>query len=301
MKDKVKVAAIQPMLRGHLKRHRKKNLENAVRMLREAASKGVDIACLPELFLGGSVVEPIPGPSTDVLCDVAKEQSIYIVAHLWERVKSDRVNPRALPPFRKGDIYSSSPFIAPNGKIIDVFRKVHLFPWEPKIFNCLPGEKLPVYETDFGVFGILICHDPMVTEAARILTLKGAEVIFIPSMMPMPFLLPWKNIMMVRALENQVYIVSAGVANVPACGTIIVAPRFKNNILAEADPKEQTIIYAELDLAWLREHRKGSPLYSISRKDFRSHKREEIETHCFLKDRRPELYELICTKRVVKW
>jgi len=294
-KDIIKVAAIQPLLHGHLRKDKAKNLENAVNMLREAANKDIDIACLPELFLGGSIIESIPGPSTDVLCDVAKECGIYIVAHLWERVKSDRISRRALPLFRRGHIYSSSPFIGPDGKIIDVFRKVHLFPWEPKIFNCLPGDRLPVYKTDIGVLGILICHDPMIAESVRILTLKGAEVIFIPSMMPMPFLLPWKNIMRVRALENQVYIVSAGIANTPACGTIIVAPKFKNDILAEADPKDQIIIYAELDLAWLREQRKDSPLYSISIRDFRSHEfREKIETHCFLKDRRPELYELIC-------
>lgn len=296
MKDKVKVAAIQPRLFGHLREHKEKNLKNAIKMLREAASKDVSIACLPELFLGGMIIEPIPGPSTDVLCDLAKECEIYIIAHLWEKVKSDKVNPRALKPFRRGNVYSSSPFISPNGKIIDVFRKVHLFPWEPKLFNCLPGEKLPVYEVDFGIVGILICHDPMIPESVRILALKQAEVIFIPSMMPMPFLIPWKNLMRLRALENQVFIVSAGVADQPACGTIIVAPKFENDILVEADSKEQ-IIYAELDLSWLRNHRKDSPLYSITRKAFQSHTYEkEIQTHCFLKDRRPELYELLSHK-----
>jgi len=101
----------------------------------------------------------------------------------------------------------------------------------------------------------------------------------------------WR-IMRVKAIENQVFTVSAGVANQPACGTIIVAPKFKDEILAEADSKEQ-IIYAELDLAWLRERRKGSPLYSLSIEEFRSQTiTEKIETHCFLKDRRTELYKL---------
>lgn len=290
MKDKVKVAAVQPKLRGHLRKHKKANLKNAVRMTMEAARKNVDIACLPELFMGGSVIESIPGPSTDVLCDVAKECGIYIIAHLWERVKSDSFNPESLPPFRRGDIYSTSPLINPQGKIIGLFRKAHLFPWEPKIFNCLPGNELPVFRTDFGAVGILICHDLMVAEAVRTLVLKGAEVIFVPSMMPMPFLIPWKHFMRVKAIENQVFTISSGVAGEPACGTIIVAPRFKGDVLAEADNKEQTI-YAELDLAWLRKHRKDSPLYSISIEDFRSHKLiDETTTHCFLKDRRPDLY-----------
>jgi predicted amidohydrolase len=291
MKDKVKVAALQPKLFGHLEEHKEENLKNAIRMIREAASRDVEVVCLPELFLGGMVVEPIPGPSTSILCDLARELGIYIVAHLWERAESERINPEALKPFRKGNIYSSSPFISPSGKIIDVFRKVHLFPWEPKLFNCLPGERLPVYDVDFGIVGILICHDLMVPESARVLALKKAEIIFVPSMMPMPFLIPWRDIMRVRALENQVFMVSAGVVGQPACGTIIVAPKFKDEVLAEAGSEEQ-IICAELDLSWLREHRVDSPLYSISRKDFLSHTYEkEIETHCFLKDRRPELYQ----------
>lgn len=293
MNNTVKVAAIQPRLIGHMKRDRVPNLKNAVKLLREAASKNIDIACLPELFLGGSAIESIPGPATKILSAVSKECGIYTIAHFWERVPSDRTSRIAIPNFRKGDIYSSSFFIDPQGEIIGVFRKAHLFPWEPKIFNCRPGNTLPLFETRFGKIGILVCHDLMIPEATRTLTLQGADVIFIPSLMPVPFLLPWKNIMRVRALDNQVYMVSAGAADVQACGTIIVAPRFRNDILAEADPSEETIIYAELDLAWLKEQRRDSPLYSISRKAFRSHKFEnEIETHCFLKDRRPSLYKL---------
>lgn len=292
MKDKIKVASLQPRLFGHQGKNYEENLENAIKMIRAAAGNGVDVACLPELFMGGSMIESIPGQATGMLCDVSKECGIYTIGHSWERVDSDRINSSALPGFRKGNIFSSSFFIDPQGKIIGVFRKAHLFPWEPKLFNCRPGDELPVYETSFGVVGILVCHDLMIPEAARTLTLKGAEVIFVPSMMPVPFLLPWRNIMRVRALDNQVYMVSAGVAGVEACGTIMVAPKFRDDVLAEADPREQSIIYAELDLSWLRENRKDSPLYSIKRKDFRSHKYEkEVETHCFLRDRRPSLYE----------
>ena len=289
----VKVAAIQPRLAGHMKRDRGPNLTTAVRLLRQAARKNIDIACLPELFLGGSVIESIPGPTTKILGAVSKECGIYTIAHFWERVPSERTSRVAIPGFRKGDIFSSSFLIDPRGDIVGVFRKAHLFPWEPKIFNCLPGNELPIYETSFAKIGILVCHDLMIPEATRTLTLRGADVIFIPSLMPIPFLLPWKNIMRVRALDNQVYMVSAGAADVQACGTIIVAPRFRNDILAEADPSEETIIYADLDLAWLKEQRKDSPLYNISRKAFRSHTFENtIETHCFLKDRRPALYKL---------
>lgn len=292
MLDKFKVASIQPRLFGHSDDSYEKNLENAVKMIREAAGNGANVACLPELFLGGSVIESIPGRATDMISDVCKDCGIHVIGHSWERVPSNRVGRSALPKFREGDIFSTSFFIDPSGEIIGLFRKAHLFPWEPKIFNCLPGNELPVFNTVFGVIGILVCHDLMIPEAARTLTLKEAEVIFVPSMMPAPFQYRWKNIMRARALDNQVYMVSAGVADSKACGSLIVAPRFRDDILAEADPNDQKIIYAELDLSWLREKRKGSPLYSIKRRDFRSHKyEEEIDTHCFLKDRRPELYK----------
>ncbi len=292
MRDKIKVASLQPRLFGHSENYCEKNLENAVKMIREAASNGAEVALLPELFLGASVIESIPGRATSVLSDACKDCGVYVIAHSWERVPSDRVKKSALPSFREGDIFSTSFFIDPNGEIIGLFRKAHLFPWEPKIFGCLPGNELPVFNTVFGTVGVLVCHDLMIPEAVRTLTLKGAEVIFVPSMMPIPFLYQWKNVMRVRALDNQVYMVSAGVADSKACGSLIVAPRFKEDVLAEADPKEQSIIYADLDLSWLREKRKGSPLYYIEINDFRSHKYEEqIDTHCFLKDRRPELYK----------
>ena len=123
------------------------------------------------------------------------------------------------------------------------------------------------------------------------LTLKGAEVIFVQSRMPGPFLVPWRDTMRVRAIENQVFIVSVGGAGYSACGTLIVAPRLVNDIVVEAGKDEQ-IVFATLNLAWLREkrQRKNQPLYFVkSVKDIRK-ELERIESYTFPLDRNPKLY-----------
>ncbi len=155
-----------------------------------------DIVCLGEgiTIVGNpgtyaSVAEPIPGPTTTKLGDKARRYGMYIVAGLYER------EGRA--------IYNSAVLIDRQGRVAGKYRKVHL-PREEIEGGLTPGSHFPVFRTDFGTIGIMICWDSQFTDPAKALAAQGAEIIFLPI---------WGGdyaLMKARAAENHVFLVSAG-------------------------------------------------------------------------------------------
>lgn len=273
----VRVSAIQMRVLDEKKVE--KNLTTAVSLLREAGEKKVELACLPELFLGLFTAEPIPGPSTRKIGKVADEYDMYVVMNMFEMDNEKK--------------YNTSVIIGRNGEAIGTYRKTHLFPSEPGLEGDLPGTDWTVYETDFCRLGMIICNDANYPESARILTLKGAEIICCSTRMLPPFTFPWRELMVVRSLENQVFIVSAGCHD-GAPDTLIVSPQFQNPILAEA-PEGDHVIISDLDLDWLRKHRDDSPLYHVTSRESFFTKISEVESHCFIKERIPNIYKNLST------
>lgn len=164
-------------------------------LTRQAADLGADIVCLPEgITLVGtrenyvSVAEPIPGPTTEYLGKIAAEKSIYIVAGMLE---SD------------GDaVYNTAVLLDRQGRLAGKYRKVCL-PREEIEGGVTPGSSFPVFDTDFGRIGMMICWDVAFPEPARELARQGAEIILLPI---------WGgnlNLAKARAIENQVYLVSS--------------------------------------------------------------------------------------------
>ena len=171
------------------------NLEKFSPFLHEAGKKKADIVCLPEgTTVAGTgksyveVSEPVPGPSTEYLGKIAKQHQMYIVAGIYER---------------EGPIvYNTSVLIGRNGEFVGKYRKVSL-PREEIEGGITPGNSFPVFDTDFGRVGMMICWDVTFPEPASTLATKGAEVIFMPI---------WGgniNLARARAIENQVYLVSS--------------------------------------------------------------------------------------------
>ena len=267
---------------GESVRARETNLSTAVSLMEQAVGQDAEIICLPELFVGAATVEPIPGPTTTVLQDFAREYGVYVIGNLYEA--------------KDGKKYSSAPLIDPSGTIQAIYRKIQLFPWEPGFSKCSEGDVLGVVETKFGTLGLTICHDIMLPEIPRLLTLHGAEIIFVPGRMPGPFLTPWRDFVRVRAIENNCFVVSVGSAAQHTIGTLIVAPKLENDVLAEAGPEEQVLI-ADLDLEWLRASREDSPLYHVKTTGEIKSVLSTLETHSFLRDRREDLYQLELLKK----
>ena len=159
-----------------------KNLVRAEELLREAKKKGVQVACLPELFRSYyfcqsenhdyfNLAEPIPGPTSQRIQALAKELGMVIVASLFEK--------------RTAGMYHNTVVVFDaDGADLGMYRKMHI-PDDPRYyekFYFTPGDLgFKSFKTKFGRIGVLICWDQWFPEAARAVALQGAEVIFYPT------------------------------------------------------------------------------------------------------------------------
>jgi N-carbamoylputrescine amidase len=158
------------------------NLAHAIEMTREAAGKGAQVVCLPELFQTQyfcqredhalfDLAEPIPGETTKKIGAVAKECRIALVASLFER--------RAA-----GVYHNTAAIFDSDGSLKGMYRKMHI-PDDPlyyEKFYFTPGDLgYQAFDTQRGKFGTLICWDQWYPEGARLTALKGANIIFYPT------------------------------------------------------------------------------------------------------------------------
>ncbi len=171
------------------------NLTQFAEFINTAGEQKADIVCLPEGITVVStgktyleVSETIPGPTTRFLGQLAKKHKMYIVAGIYE--KEEPV------------VYNTAVLLGRNGELLGKYRKVTL-PREEIDGGITPGNSFPVFETDFGKIGIMICWDVYFPEPARMLALQGAEIILLPI---------WGGdltLAKARAIENQIYLVSS--------------------------------------------------------------------------------------------
>ena len=161
---------------------RDSNLEKSCGMIREAAASGAKLVVLQELHTGPyfcqienpdlfDLAEPIPGPSTANLGQLARELGIVIVASLFER--------RA-----PGLYHNTAVVLEKDGSIAGTYRKMHI-PDDPGFyekFYFTPGDLgfTPI-ETSVGKLGVLVCWDQWYPEAARLMALAGADLLIYPT------------------------------------------------------------------------------------------------------------------------
>jgi N-carbamoylputrescine amidase len=159
-----------------------KNLQRAIDRLHQAAAKGAQIVCLPELFQMQyfcqredaalfDLAEPIPGPTTARLSEVAKQLRIVLVASLFEK--------RA-----PGVYHNTAVTIDSDGSLRGIYRKMHI-PDDPlyyEKFYFTPGDLgFKAFDTQVGRIGTLVCWDQWYPEGARLTALQGAQVLFYPT------------------------------------------------------------------------------------------------------------------------
>ena len=225
---KAKVAVIN--LYPHGNKTSMESIEDWLEMVDKAGKMGADIVCLGEgINLAGvvganypDVAEPIPGPSTEALGKIAAKHSMYIVGALGE--------------LESGTIYNTGVLIGRDGELIGKYRKIQI-PREELEDGVMPGSSFPVFDTDFGKVGIMICWDSQYPLPARALAARGAELIMVPIWGGNPVL------MKARAIENQVYLATCAYSDLP---TAVYAP--DGTILAEATERG-TVAVAEIDFS----------------------------------------------------
>jgi N-carbamoylputrescine amidase len=158
------------------------NLKHAIERVAQAAKGGAQVVCLPELFQTQyfcqredsslfDLAEPIPGPTTAKLAEVARRHSIVLVASLFEK--------RA-----PGIYHNTAAVFDTDGVLRGIYRKMHI-PDDPLYYEkyyFTPGDLgFRAHDTQIGKVGTLVCWDQWYPEGARLTALQGASILFFPT------------------------------------------------------------------------------------------------------------------------
>lgn len=150
-----------------------RNLDLWCEQIDTAGRMGLDIVCLSEAIRSPGttaglkeLAEPIPGPSTTRLGEAAHRNKLWVVAGLYE--------------MHSGTAYNTAVLIDRSGAVAGTYRKVHL-PREEWQRGFTPGDHFPVFETEIGRIGMMVCYDYFYPEAALALAGNGAEIVFAPT------------------------------------------------------------------------------------------------------------------------
>jgi N-carbamoylputrescine amidase len=262
------------------------NLNLACAKIREAAAQGAQVLCLPELFRSPyfcqtedaanfALAERIPGPSTEAIGAVARQAGVIVIATLFER--------RA-----PGLYHNTAAVIGANGELLGLYRKMHI-PDDPgyyEKFYFTPGDLgFCAFETFLGRLGILICWDQWYPEAARLIAMAGADIIFYPTAIgwhPQEKAAngaaqrdAWLTVQRGHAIANGLYVAAvnrvgqetpAGPPGLEFWGGSFLADPF-GVVLAEASVDHEETLIGTVDPARIEEVRQGWPFLRDRRID----------------------------------
>ncbi len=200
-----------------------------------AGKLGVDLLCLGEGITLVStrtqyaeVAEPVPGPTSRILGEAARQAKLYVVAGIYER---------------EGPlIYNTALLIDRDGNVVGKYRKTHL-PQTEVNGGLTPGSTYPVFRTDFGTIGLEICYDYAFPEVTRSLAVQGAEIVLLPIWGDLrEEQSTWDVVARARAIDNAVYLIAAIYSN---RRSLIINPN--GRILADTGGS-QGLVTADIDL-----------------------------------------------------
>ena len=261
MSRSIKIALIQfSSILGNIE----KNIKKAIEMIEIATINGSKIICFPETFASGydlnffkekisGLAESLNGYTISTLRKIAEHKRVYIIA------------PIILKKDHKSSFTNSAVVIDDNGNIMGVYNKNHL--WhigEGNLFK--KGNGYPIFKTKYCNIGILICYDLNLPEAARILTLKGAELIFLCSAWIQKDKYIYDTFIPARALENEIFFASVNMFDKDRNlfgNSKIVNP--KGEIVAESLKKSEDVLIYKINLEEITEARYNAPYLSQRR------------------------------------
>jgi N-carbamoylputrescine amidase len=269
-----------------------KNLQRAIDRLHQAQAKGAQIVCLPELFQTQyfcqredaalfDLAEPIPGPTTAKLSEVAKQLRIVLIASLFER--------RAA-----GVYHNTAVMIDADGSLRGIYRKMHI-PDDPlyyEKFYFTPGDLgFKAFDTQVGRVGTLVCWDQWYPEGARLTALQGAQVLFYPTAIGWhpdekehfgeAQFDAWQTIQRAHAIANGVYVAvvnrvgfeegdvrgnKAAGKGLEFWGGSFLADPF-GRVIAQASHDKEEILVGDVDLRALEDIRRNWPFLRDRRID----------------------------------
>lgn len=257
------------------------NLAKAVARIETAAKKGARIICLQELFRSRyfcqsenhenfKLAETIPGPTTEILGELARENEIVIVASIFEKRSA-------------GVYHNTAVVIDADGCIAGKYRKMHI-PDDPlyyEKFYFTPGDLgFPSFNTRYARVAALVCWDQWFPEGARLAALGGAEILFYPTAIGWIPNEPravaqnqraaWQLIQQSHAVANGVFVASVNrvgrEGKIKFWGQSFVAGPF-GEIVARAGGDREEILLARCDLGKIEQTRQSWPFLRDRRID----------------------------------
>ena len=258
-----------------------RNLAAAARRIRLAAEAGARIVCVQELFRSRyfpqsedteafSLAEPVPGPTTERFCPLARELEVVIVASVFE----------ARAP---GVYHNTAVVIDADGAVLGKYRKMHI-PDDPGFyekFYFTPGDLgFRTFRTRYAHVGVLICWDQWFPEAARLAALGGAEIIFYPTAIGwgagetraarQAQLEAWELVQRSHAVTNGVYVAAVNRVGreegIAFWGNSLAAAP-SGRVLARAGGNRPETLLVECDLGAVAEARQNWPFLRDRRID----------------------------------
>jgi omega-amidase len=245
------------------------NIEHAFSMIEKAAKNKADLVALPELFY-----LPYEMPLIRKAGDMSRLLPLFSYCAKKHRIF---ICTGSLAIKTKTGIQNSSFLISPSGRVALSYSKSHLF--DVRLNNVklresalfVPGNKIPIAKTTLCSIGILICYDLRFPEMARHIALSGGELLLVPSVFSAATgKAHWHLLNRARAVENQMFVAAVSQARgadsefIPYGHSLAVSPW--GDIIAEAGERE-SILFADLDPAILRETRKKMPIFKHRRSD----------------------------------
>ncbi len=219
---------------------------------RICTTEKVDMIVFPELVTTGyecglrftDLAELVPGPTVQLLAKDAADFNVYLVFGMPTRAKVETV------------LYDSVVMVGPEGDLVGVYHKVHLRGEERIIFRA--GYRFPIFETAFGLVGVLAGWDLAFPEAVRSLVLEGAELVVVAAAWEEEFKEMWQVLNRARALENSVVVAATNrVGEEPSyrfCGGSLIAGPY-GELHTVIDEAAEGYALATVDLDVVREAR----------------------------------------------
>jgi len=262
------------------------NLRTAERLVRRAAAEGARLVVLQELFENlyfpqlereelFALAHPVDDhPFVARFAALAAELSVVLPISFFERANQA--------------YYNSLAMIDADGTVLGVYRKSHIpdGPGYEEKFYFVPGDTgFRAWRTQLGTIGVGICWDQWFPEAARAMTLLGADLLLYPTAIGsepaetggLDTRDMWRRAMIGHAVANSVYVAASNRVGTEGeatfYGSSFVADP-SGEVIAEAGREDEAIVHAEVDLAYARRFRAGFG---------------------FFRDRRPELYRSLLT------
>ncbi|KRG08035.1 carbon-nitrogen hydrolase family protein [Staphylococcus sp. NAM3COL9] len=194
---KISIAQMRPML-GEIAL----NADYICRTLTDESHKNADLVLFPELAVSGYI------QNEALLNKVAMSDNAQVLVDIIETCKNNEIDAVvSFPEVEDKQYFIATIYIDAKRGILAKYRKTHLFADEQLIFK--KGNEFPVVNTRFGKVGLMICYDLEFPEVARLLKLKGAEIILISTANMSPYEFYQDIYLASRALENELPIAIA--------------------------------------------------------------------------------------------